>query len=101
MNSECSSFSYSDLKFEHYIEEEFERFKREISKLNDVELQKKCILVFPPLKPRARFLIHNWLSTSSPSLKTVSIGSDEERRTVIFFPNGELKPQATNRLSLG
>ncbi|XP_031575356.1 coiled-coil domain-containing protein R3HCC1L-like [Actinia tenebrosa] len=46
------------------------------------------VIVLPPLCPRYRYLTHNLVQNEFPPLRSVSIGSDKKRRTVIF-----LKPQ--------
>ena len=42
------------------------------------------VLVFPPLSPHYRFLIHQLVGQTS-KLHTVSIGQGPERRTVVYF----------------
>lgn len=42
------------------------------------------ILLFPPLHSRCRFLVHQLVSERFPDLHTYSIGTNGERRTVVF-----------------
>ena len=42
------------------------------------------VLVFPPLDPHYRFLIHQLIGVGS-RLQTVSIGQGRQRRTIVYF----------------
>ena len=54
--------------------------------LDDNDDFKRTILLFPPLSPRGRFLIHK-CAENFDLLKSISIGSGEKRRVVIFNPH--------------
>ena len=58
---------------------------------------KRSILLFPPLTPRGRFLIHK-CTESFCSLKSISIGSSEDRRVVIFnnYKQRQIKNQGNS-----
>eukprot|EP00794_Sanderia_malayensis_P005469 gene5469-6153_t len=89
------TFPYYDQHFLEYIEQEVNKFKDEISVLNE-EDQGRCVLIFPPFLPRGRFLIHNWLSLNNIGLRSVSVGKDFNRRTVIFKQKIELQSPPQN-----
>ncbi|OQV14796.1 hypothetical protein BV898_11059 [Hypsibius exemplaris] len=45
------------------------------------------ILLFPPLLSRYRFAIHQAIEAGYPQLSTLSVGREDERRTVVFLKN--------------
>lgn len=47
-------------------------------------IHKFSILVFPSCDSRKRFLLHQIVSIYFPSLKTVSVGTSQERRTIVY-----------------
>ena len=67
------------------LEEDLENFLQTTDSSTEV-------ILLPPLSPRYRYLSHNLVQNKFPSLRSVSIGSDEKRRTVIY-----IYPQVTDR----
>lgn len=81
-----SFLSLYDLNFQEYVQLTVERFIKHVSSTarNEGDV-KRTVLVFPPLQPRGRFLIHDWLNSNNQlNLSTVSVGSGDERRTVVY-----------------
>lgn len=65
-----------ELKFLEQVEEEITTFWNSCGD--------NAVLVFPPLDPHYRFLIHQLIGESS-RLQTVSVGQGRQRRTVVYF----------------
>ena len=55
----------------------------------------RSVLLFPPLSPRLRFLIHTTTQNNFATLKTFSIGRESHRRTVVCLKSSfvENSPQ--------
>ncbi|GAV07892.1 hypothetical protein RvY_17672 [Ramazzottius varieornatus] len=46
--------------------------------------EQRAVLLFPPLLNRYRYRIHLLIQEAFPTLKTVSLGQEESRRTVVY-----------------
>ncbi|XP_050537726.1 uncharacterized protein LOC126903555 isoform X2 [Daktulosphaira vitifoliae] len=51
---------------------------------NYIPEKKEIVLVFPPLNPRKRFLVHSLIQNYFKDLKTLSIGNSFGRRNVVY-----------------
>lgn len=63
------------------------------------EWKNERILIFPPLTPRGRFLIHK-CAENFASLKSVSLGLCENRRVVIFCNHHQQNSYPLNLLKV-
>lgn len=72
---------YFTFKFgeEIFIENAYQ----DISAYSTTSSDKEAVLLFPPVNPRFRFLIHQVVETNFLHLQTFSVGADQDRRTVV------------------
>lgn len=87
------SVQFTSIEEEIFFTDVYERVKIFVQKNSDTYFSRSSkVLVFMPVIPRARFLIHK-CTEKFPKLLSISIGTETQRRVVIYF-------QVTKRSSL-
>ena len=81
----------SECKFLEQVEEDLTNFWN--------TCQRNSVLVFPPLDAHYRFLIHELVGVGS-RFRTVSIGQEGQRRTVVYLAAGRYSGTLIQRTSI-